>query len=151
MTETNAASISDFRFLSLLRRAWDIVIHHWFVLLIAGFVRDLVALLSGCLAFSATLDCRGWNLILGAIVACVVWFSLHAGYIKFCLTICRTDKARWQDLFSCISLGPYLLLATALVWSSILLGLLLLLIPGLILYVRLCLFDFALIDQKLTA
>jgi len=148
MVEIAANADGEFGFRTWLGRSWAIVCKHWFLLLTATFVRELLSIVAAGLVFAIFIDLKGWNILIALVVRCVVWSALQAGYLKLCLNVCQNDKVQWKDLFSGLSFSLQMLIATACLWIAIILGLIVLVIPGLLLSVRLSLYGFVLVDQR---
>jgi uncharacterized membrane protein len=142
----NAASKVSFR--TCIGPAWSIVRDHWFPLVSGAFIRELLSILAAGLVFAVFVDWKGWCLVLAFIVRCLVWSALQCGYLKFCLNACEHNKVCWKDLFSGSEFSLQMLIATVCVWCAVVLGLVLLIVPGPFCAVRFSLYGFSLVDQK---
>jgi hypothetical protein len=142
---------SEFTFRTCIRTAWLVVRDHWFPLVSAAFLRELLATLAAGLVFAVFVDWKGWNLILVLVVRCLAWSALQCGYLKFCLNVCENNKVCWNDLFSGLNSSLKMAIATACLWCAVVVGLVLLVVPGLFFAVRFSLYGFSLVDQNLSA
>lgn len=138
----------EFNPMSELDSSWTIVSENWLPLTIAYFIRSWVALFCGLLAFSVLIDYKGWNLAAYALVAWLVWNYLHAGFLKLCKNLCSSGKIDWSSLKVDMDTGINMLFAMTIYGLSCIFGLFLLVVPGLIVFVRLSLSGFAIIDGK---
>lgn len=131
-----------------LDSSWTIVSENWLPLTFAYFVRGWVSLFCGLLAFAALIDLKGWNLAAYALVGFLVWNFLNAGFLKLCKSICLTGKIDWSSFKVDINTGINMFFRSVLNVLICSLGLAIFVVPGLILFVRLSLSGFALIDGK---
>ena len=151
MIDSATHASPNFGFRTYLGQSWEGTRDHWFVLTVAAFVRDLIAVLAGGLVFSLLIDFKGWNFAIAFAVGCLTWSGLQAGYLKFCLNIYNQRKANWKDLFSYLPLSFRMLFAGVCLCSSVAFGLVLLVLPGLFLAARFSLYGLTLVDQKVGA
>ncbi len=151
MVDTAINAVSEFGFRNRIGSAWTTVRDHWFSLVSAAFLRELISILAAGIILAIFVDWRGWNLIIAFAVRCLVWSALQAGYLKFCLNLCDKNKVRWKDLFSGFPSCFQMLIATICLWCAVGFGLVFLVVPGLFIAVRFSLYGFALVDQKLSA
>jgi hypothetical protein len=149
MGESAAVAGDKLGFGVLLGKSWAVVREHWFALMVATFLRELLAILAAGIVFAIFVDLRGWNFAIALIVKIVVWSVLEVGYLKLVLNLCRTGAIQWKDLFSgSAMLGLQMLMATVCLWLAVVLGLVMLVVPGLIVAARLCLYGLVLVDQR---
>jgi uncharacterized membrane protein len=70
--------------------------------------------------------------------------GVEVGFLQICLALCDGDKPTYSDAFTQLILGPKFLAGQILYLLMILIGLLLLVVPGIYLGVRYALFGFCL-------
>jgi hypothetical protein len=101
MTNNAAGAATKlFTFRTCISTAWSVVREHWFPLICATFLRELLSILAAGLVFAVFVDWKGWNLILALVVRFLAWSALQSGFLKFCLNVCENNKVNWKDLFS---------------------------------------------------
>ena len=71
------------------------------------------------------------------------------GLIKICLRFCDGEKGEFSDLFSCYPLFFNYLIGSILYWLIILVGLILLIIPGIIWAIQFQYYSYLIIDRGL--
>jgi hypothetical protein len=150
MTNNAAGSATNlFTFRTCISAAWSVVRDHWFPLICATFLRELLSILAAGLVFAVFVDWKGWNLILALVIRFLAWSALQCGFLKFCLNVCENNKVNWKDLFSGFNNCLNMMVATVCLWCAVVLGLILLVVPGLFFGVRFSLYGLSLVDQKL--
>jgi hypothetical protein len=149
MVQNTADAGSEYSLRRCVRTAWAVIQSHWFSLVSAAFLRDLISLLAAGLVFVVLIDWKGWNLVAACVVRCLAWSAVQCGYLQFCLNICDKNVVQWKDLFCGIRFSLQMLIATACLWMGVALGLIILIIPGVFVAVRCSLYGFAMVHQKL--
>ncbi len=71
------------------------------------------------------------------------------GIIKICLKFCDGEKGEFSDLFSCYPLFFKYLVGSILYGSIVVVGLILLIIPGIIWAIKFQFFDYSIVDEGL--
>lgn len=141
----------------VFRSAWELFKPNWGPLVAAIFVSSFIGALPQqvptMLQLSGSLEPESISLrvltVLAAIVGWLIREFFAAGFTRACLNTVRTGNARFGDVFSAgRQYLPYLL-ASFLLTLAIVLGLALLIVPGVILALGLWMTGFYLIDQGL--
>ena len=128
-----------------LEEAWAIMLANFGSILLLLTVFLLFVLLTGgvIVLLSNTLWTSGWGRIFGHILGIVATIATANTTLK----LADKQKIRIRDLFSKLSLFFHVLIAEFLYLLLICLGLICLIVPGIILAIRLNLFDLYIIDQ----
>jgi hypothetical protein len=148
MVSSAAGEMSEFGFKQWFASAWAIVRERWFLLMMAAFLRELISIIAAGLVFALVVDLKLWNLVIAGLTRFVVWSALQGGYLKICLNSSRKNSVGYRDLFSGLPFCLSILISTTCFWLSIVLGLVIFIVPGLILLVRCSLYGLAIVDQK---
>jgi uncharacterized membrane protein len=115
---------------------------------LASFLRDWLSILAAGLVFSGFIQFKAWALLVAFVAHALVWSGLQCGYLRLCLNLRKNNQVRWSDLFSGFPRTIQMLLATVLFWMAIVLGCVLLIVPGVIIFVRCSLYAITLADQE---
>ncbi|MBS2010387.1 MAG: hypothetical protein JST01_25275 [Cyanobacteria bacterium SZAS TMP-1] len=127
---------------------WLTMRDHWPALILAAFLRDLMATLAAGIAFTIFFDRKDWIGIPVILAGWLTWSCMQCGYLKFCRNIQETNEVSWPVLFSGAAQTMDMLVATVCMWFSVALGLVALIIPGIYLAVKFSLYGMALVDQN---
>ena len=114
------------------------------LLIVAGliqYVPDIVATIIEADAPALSLIIRIASFVLSMIIG--------MGLIKICLRFCDGEKGEFSDLFSCYPLFFNYLIGSILYWLIIMVGLVLLIIPGIIWAIKFQFFDYLIVDKGL--
>ena len=150
-TDSANASDDSFSLRACLGSSWVVVRDYWLPLSFAAFLRELLANCVVIAVFAMFIDWRGWNVVIALCSRFVAWSILQAGYLSFCLQVTGKSVIDWRSFFAGLARGPHFLLANVLWLWSVIVGLLLLLLPGLFLAARFAVFGPALVDERLNA
>ena len=114
------------------------------LLIVAGliqYVPDIVATIIEADAPALSLIIRIASFVLSMIIG--------MGLIKICLRFCDGEKGEFSDLFSCYPLFFNYLIGSILYWLIIMVGLILLIIPGIIWAIQFQYYSYLIIDRGL--
>jgi len=151
MDDNSVTARSNFGFRTCISSGWAVVRDHWVILVFAVFLRELLSIVAAGLIFCLFVDWRGWNMLVAMIARCIVWSALEAGYLRLSLELCQKRKTQLKELFSGLSYTGQMFLATICLWLAVILGLVVLIVPGLIFIVRYSLYGYILVDQRSNA
>jgi hypothetical protein len=115
---------------------------------LASFLRDWLSVLAAGLVFSAFIQFKGWALLVAIMAYVLMWSGLQCGYLRLCLNLRKNNQVRWSELFSGFPRTLQMSVANVLFWMAIVLGCVLLLVPGVILFVRFSLYAITIADQE---
>ena len=114
------------------------------IVIVAGliqYVPDIVAEIIEADAPDMSLIIRIASFVLSMIIV--------MGVIKICLRFCDGEKGEFSDLFSCYPLFFNYLIGSILYWLIIMVGLILLIIPGIIWAIQFQYYSYLIIDRGL--
>ena len=131
-----------------IKFGWQIMKKNFFffvvLLIIAGFLNSLFNFLAGSVQFFSQVGSEIVQLI-GGIVSMIITI----GFINISLKFHDNQKPKIVDLFSCYRLFFKYFFGLILYVIIVILGLALFIIPGIILAIRLCFFNYLIIDKKI--
>lgn len=135
-------------FTTIAKTSWNIICDHWFPLMVALFIRDTLAVLTGCLTFALLLDYSNSSVASAVLAAILVGFVLQAGFLRLCLHLSETNTFKLSLLFSGRDYAMTLLFVcfSRAVYGAA--GLLLGIAPGIVLIVRTCLADYIVVERR---
>ena len=114
------------------------------LLIVAGLIQYVPAIVAAIIEADApdlSLIIRIASYVLSAIIG--------MGLIKICLRFCDGEKGEFSDLFSCYPLFFKYLIGSILYGLIVVVGLILLIIPGIIWAIKFQFFDYLIIDKGL--
>jgi hypothetical protein len=151
MTESSAITKAKFSFRQCMTNAWQDIRDHWFALVVAAYLRNLIASLAFGLTFCVVLPWKDWGIWIALAVGMIVAAGMHCGFLKLCFNLRETKTVCWKDLFSQFGTSFDMLIATICMYCATGLGLVCLIVPGLFLIVRFSLYSTLLVDKKMDA
>ena len=114
------------------------------LLIVAGLIQYVPAIVAAIIEADApdlSLIIRIASYVLSAIIG--------MGLIKICLRFCDGEKGEFSDLFSCYPLFFKYLIGSILYGLIVVVGLILLIIPGIIWAIKFQFFDYLIVDKGL--
>ncbi len=143
----------------VISHGWEMVKRHWVVLvfapLLAGFVPGVLYQIPTFVAQAAHLhpESAGYWVVMGVffIIAWLVQIFFQVGLTRIYLSAARGQEPVFQDLWGGASRYLPFMGMSLLAGLAITLGMVLLIVPGIILSLGLCLASFYCVDAKMSA
>ena len=133
-----------------LRFGWDTTRRNlWFfigLLIVVGLINSFPDIINGITQISKTLPVL--NLILVAVFT-IVNFIVQLGMIKILLKFCDNQPGRFSDLFSCAHLFFKMVGASIVYALIVLVGFILLIVPGIIWSIQFGYYIYLIVDKDL--
>lgn len=133
--------------LSLWKYSCNVFCSKWGLLLIVAFLRHLLAILPALAVALLAHKLNAIALALAVVVFVAGNLYFYAGYLTVFLKTCRNERAHIKDLLLMVPSFEFMITLFA-VLSAMAVGLVFFVLPGLIMFCRLCFAPLIVLDEK---